>query len=657
MAISFIGSATGTNTATMPAHVAGDLIVVAAFRFGTTTPATPPGGWTTPVNAGTGTAPNAIARTVGLRFAVSSSEVVGTWTNADLLVVHVYRGAAGIGNFTTGATATSTSIAYANLTLQNNVTSWVAFFGGVVSTTSTVETPPTGLTLRQNNTGATGEIASFDTNGPFTGDWAAVSAPLGVSAYRTAPGIELLESPRALTAVPGSYAVSGADTPVIRPSPISFIGAATGTNTATLPAHQAGDLILVAAFNTAAATFPGVISGYTNVASGNPSAPARAVRAQWKIATSSSETIPTISNCTICAVAVYRGVRQVLDASTGAAQTSTSSTNISYAGLTLAKTDGSSWVATAGLTLSTTSTIENPPAGSTMRANAVDATSEIVLSDTNGGTTVWASKSVALGVTSNSIAVSVEIRAPVNTNISPDPGSYAISGANTALARAYTITADPGSYMLSGADTPFIRSLLISAAPGAYALSGANTTLDTARYIIAEAGSYAISGANTALVRSLLISANPGSYTISGAATGVLRSLIMSPAPGSYALSGANTTLEKGYVIFADPGSYSINGADTPLIRALEIVAAPGAYVLGGADTAIYAGRVVNAEPGSYVINGSDVTFELTVVSIRLKRFVGGVWETNRLKEYRDGDWVKPNLKRYVSGVWVQVND
>lgn len=651
MAISFIGSANGTNTATMPAHVAGDLIVVAAWRLGAATVPTAPGGWTNIIlNQGSGT----IGGNVRWKIAASSGETVGTWTNADLLVVHVYRGAAGIGTNNSSAN-TSTNATYSALTLQNNLSSWVMTLGAVSNTGSTVENPRSNVSVRQAVVGATGEISSFDTNGPYVGTWGLSNVGLGSSLFYTTVSLEIVESPRAVTAQAGSYTLSGADTPIIRPSPISFVGAATGTNTATVPAHVAGDLIVVAAWNGASTTAPGLPGGgWTSITNGAGST--TAYRYLWKLAASSAETVPTITNATICAVAVYRGTRQASPIGGGGTGSGTS-TNILYQSASFTDTSGGSWLVAFGFVKSTVSSIETPPPPTTLRINTIDATSEVVVFDSDGGTTTWGAKFVPLGSSLEYASRTIEIRAPVNTNMTADPGSYMLTGADTNIARSYTISANPGSYMLSGADTPFIRALFMSAAPGAYTINGADTTMDVGRFIYADPGSYALTGADTPFVRALVVAADPGAYALTGANTSIARSLIMSGSPGSYALTGADSLFQRGFVVSAAPGSYSLSGANTAFIRAMTMSAAPGAYLLSGADTPIYTARLMSADAGSYSINGEDVTWELTVTSIRLKRYVGGVWETNRLKMYRDGEWIKPPLKRYVSGVWVLVND
>jgi hypothetical protein len=164
MAITYIGSATGTTSASLPTGwQPGDLAIVAAFRDGSTTAPSLPSGWTNIQASGA----NTCSIRVGYRVLQSGDTGTGTWTNATNVVVHVYRG---IDSTPIGASAvsggSSTTVTYSALTLQvTDGTSWVAGFAGHRSTDTTIETPPTGMTNRSDSLNATAELAGHDTNG------------------------------------------------------------------------------------------------------------------------------------------------------------------------------------------------------------------------------------------------------------------------------------------------------------------------------------------------------------------------------------------------------------------------------------------------------------------------------------------------------------
>jgi len=86
--VEFIGAAyyEGASTTT-PTHQVGDLLIVYAIRWGSSTPPSLPAGWTS-VHTGT----NTDARRLGYKVATATNDSTGTWTNANALFILVYRG-------------------------------------------------------------------------------------------------------------------------------------------------------------------------------------------------------------------------------------------------------------------------------------------------------------------------------------------------------------------------------------------------------------------------------------------------------------------------------------------------------------------------------------------------------------------------------------
>lgn|GEM_PF-1003946 len=161
----FVGSAKGTNTATAPSHVAGDLMLVVTTRNASATAPTLVSGF---INIGTSTA-NTNSIRAAFKICTSTSDAVGTWTNATECVVHIYRPSAGnaaaIGAnaFGSGSSATAS---YTGLTLFDGSTSWIAAIGQTKTASVGIATAPSTFvnTNGQDEVG-TGELASFDTNG------------------------------------------------------------------------------------------------------------------------------------------------------------------------------------------------------------------------------------------------------------------------------------------------------------------------------------------------------------------------------------------------------------------------------------------------------------------------------------------------------------
>ena len=178
----FIGSAAANAASmTLPAHETGDLLIMFAYRSGSTTPPPVPSGWST---WGTGSGANLNASTGGYKVATSDAETSGDWTAATGLICHVYRGqrvAGAIG--AVGDTGGSgTTVTYPALSLTDTAgTSLVVTFAGHRAINTRLETAPNGTTLRTNLVGkaAQGEVAGHDTGAVST--WLAKAVPIGGS--------------------------------------------------------------------------------------------------------------------------------------------------------------------------------------------------------------------------------------------------------------------------------------------------------------------------------------------------------------------------------------------------------------------------------------------------------------------------------------------
>lgn len=167
MAISFVGVAAGTNSATLPSFQAGDVAVVFAFRDGNVTNPTIPTGWTNITNTSDGTS---CSVSVGWRRLLATDTTTGTWTNASRVVVGVYRGCEPFITPVGGganAAGTTNSVSYNTFTMtRGNGTSWVLGMVGHRSVDTTIDSASiTGLTARGGGVDATAEAHLWDSNG------------------------------------------------------------------------------------------------------------------------------------------------------------------------------------------------------------------------------------------------------------------------------------------------------------------------------------------------------------------------------------------------------------------------------------------------------------------------------------------------------------
>lgn len=120
---------------------------------------------------------------------------------------------------------------------------------------------------------------------------------------------------------------------------ISFIGAAQGASSVSLPAHQAGDLILAFAVQGSSA-LPGLPAGWTNIRTTNLANVA--ARLAYRIAADDSTPSGSWSPAAVVLAAVYRGAVGV-GASTQTGVNNSSSVAIPPLA-SMDVSDGSSWV-------------------------------------------------------------------------------------------------------------------------------------------------------------------------------------------------------------------------------------------------------------------------------------------------------------------------
>jgi hypothetical protein len=188
--ISIVGSATNLgNTITMPTHAAGDLLVLFAYNDGASTAVTLPTGWV----ERTGLALGGVGYIrIGYKYAQSSAETSGTWTNADHIFAISMRGGSNtllFPNFVVSNTGTSATINYSAQTtgtFQTNaedqaLLSWVAS-----RNSSNTLTAPTGMTAEQSATDSANFVAQMCRQLARTTIWPSTNVTVTNSAlYRT----------------------------------------------------------------------------------------------------------------------------------------------------------------------------------------------------------------------------------------------------------------------------------------------------------------------------------------------------------------------------------------------------------------------------------------------------------------------------------------
>lgn len=290
---------------------------------------------------------------------------------------------------------------------------------------------------------------------------------------------------------------------------ISRVGtnSASGTSV-TIPAHQAGDLIILVAYRRGSSTPPSLAAGSTNIISGNGSA--SSLRVGYKVAAGASETSGTWTSATSMAVHVYRGASGIGDAQISGGAT----TQVTYPALTFVGTNP--WVMGVGLVRDTAASLA-APTGMTNQVVFNDSTiSRNATHDTNGTVASWSIQTVATGVASTTVVGStIEI----------------LAAGGATLERSASVSAT-GDIQAAGVKAK-LRSASLDAS-ASLATSGLVIRVRSAN--LDATGSISASGTRV-VERSASLDAT-GSIEASGEAAGTVEGSASFSATGSIASSG-----------------------------------------------------------------------------------------------------------------------
>lgn len=193
---------------------------------------------------------------------------------------------------------------------------------------------------------------------------------------------------------------------------ISFISQASGIDSiATMPSHQAGDLLIFYAFLDGTASPPSMPGDCTNI--GTNTRFNTGARVAYKIAASGSETSGTWTSATALLVHVYRGTKRPgkshLNNGTG--------TLLLYSinSQTFDDAAGSAWAVGFGGHRSTNGSMVTPPSGMTNRSFYGDTVNKATGHDTAGAVSSWSDQSVEVGGAANGWICSVVELVPFET--------------------------------------------------------------------------------------------------------------------------------------------------------------------------------------------------------------------------------------------------
>ncbi len=242
-------------------------------------------------------------------------------------------------------------------------------------------------------------------------------------------------------------------TPWAQASALSFVCAssAAATSTAACAGEQAGDLLVVAAYDSGSGTVPTTPAGFTSIdnvsqGTGSPSGRA-ALGAGWSTAASTTSGSGTWTNANDVAMMVYRGQNASPIGNDTTSNVNTSS--IPYAADALTATDGSSWFAAFGARNTGDAGMATAPTGMTNRTSS-PATPVIAGHDTNGPTgSSYAGGTVSgFGSSTRGLSIVIELKAAPTITVSSSGSLVPYLSANTTqdfAGGAFTLIRDVGT--------------------------------------------------------------------------------------------------------------------------------------------------------------------------------------------------------------------
>ena len=178
---------------------------------------------------------------------------------------------------------------------------------------------------------------------------------------------------------------------------ISATAAAANGDSITIPTHQAGDMIVIAAYRNNANT-PATTPSHWTVALSS-GAITNSITIASRFASGSSETSGTWTNATQIGCWVLRGSAGILSIGTlqAAGGTAGSGNTVTYGALPTASTKTNQWIFAAIGHRSIDADIETAPSGLTFRAGVVGTSAgELALHDSDGNLNTWASTTYTL---------------------------------------------------------------------------------------------------------------------------------------------------------------------------------------------------------------------------------------------------------------------
>jgi hypothetical protein len=597
----------GTNSAAatsvaIPAHQAGDLIIISARRANNTAPSLPAGGGTVPTFLG---AESGGANTLSMRtayaIATANNHTSGTWTNASHIVCTVLRGVGGsirVGNTNSTNAASTQTIVYPSLSLLRSTGTSYGYRAGTRGTAdSEVANAPSGAQTWTNQVvqpaGASALIAVHTAAGLTANPTADTVNTTGSAAPYRAHTLEIqdeaYEGTGSFTVGAATLSSSGTFTP-------PTYTADSDLNVA--PATLAGAATFSVGASTAAAELspaPATLSGSAAHAPPTYAAEAAVSAAPVTLSGSATHTPPTYT----ASAAVSAAPATSAGSATFSPGTKTASAAVTAAAATLSASGtheplftASASVTVGAATLAGSAEFDAP----VYTASAAVSSAPATLAGSATFATVTFTGAAAVSAGAATLSASAEFDAPVYT------ASAAASAAPATLAGSATVI-----------NPTYTAAAAVSAAPATLAGSATHAAPSYTASAAVSAGAATLAGsaAFAAGTKTAAAAVSVAAATLAASATF---------AAPSYTAAAA---LSAGAVVIAGAGVFTREGALRLLYGRIRGDAAPegilrsdataleGALYARTATSGILGGRAMSIRQSFDCNRGEDVTLVL----------------------------------------------
>ena len=210
--------------------------------------------------------------------------------------------------------------------------------------------------------------------------------------------------------------------------------------------------------------------------------------------------------------------------------------------------------------------------------------------------------------------------------ITPDSGTYTLTGTSNNLVSDYNTSLNAGSFSLSGQALGLTVGNKLITDSGSYSLTGDSVQVRAAYNAITETGTYNLTGQDVTLTYTPVgagesITINSGSFGLIGTSNSLKATYTQSLNNGSYTVTGQDLTLSRGYVTILGSGTHLLTGTSLSFSQNYSVVAGSANYTLTGYSVRLdYSGdikQVIGNVTASYKDSGISVDYKPTSITVR----------------------------------------